>query len=87
MIRLVLAEILRISKLDWRDGGGKKKEKGRRSEGILLCNGLIWVGPSQFDQCIKLSVFWFIFASRASAAPAPGLIWLKKCCNGKCLLP
>ena len=35
-IRLDLAEILRISKLDWRGGGGKK---GR--EGILLCNGLM----------------------------------------------
>ena len=42
-IGLDLAEILRISKLDWRDGGGegkKEKEKGRRG-GILLCNGLI----------------------------------------------
>ena len=39
-IGLDLAEILRISKLDWRDGGGKK-EKGRRRGGILLCNGLI----------------------------------------------
>ena len=29
-IRLDLAEILRISKLDWRDGGGEKGEKGRR---------------------------------------------------------
>ena len=29
-IRLDLAEILRISKLDWRDGGEGKKEKGRR---------------------------------------------------------
>ena len=29
-IRLDLAEILRISKLDWRDGGGK--EEGRRGE-------------------------------------------------------
>ena len=38
-IGLDLAEILRISKLDWRDGGGKEKE-GRRG-GILLCNGLI----------------------------------------------
>ena len=28
-IGLDLAEILRISKLDWRDGG-KEKEKGRR---------------------------------------------------------
>ena len=41
-IRLDLAEILRISKLDWRDGGGegKKEKKGRRG-GILLCNGLM----------------------------------------------
>ena len=29
-IRLDLAEILRISKLDWRDGGGEEGEKGRR---------------------------------------------------------
>ena len=42
-IRLDLAEILRISKLDWRDGGGKGREggKGRRRGGILLCNGLM----------------------------------------------
>ena len=43
-IGLVLAEILRISKLDWRDGGGKGRReggKGRRRGGILLCNGLI----------------------------------------------
>ena len=36
---------LEISKLDWRDGGGKKgregERKGRRTEGILLCNDLI----------------------------------------------
>ena len=38
-IWLDLAEILRSSKLDWHDGGGKEKE-GRRG-GILLCNGLI----------------------------------------------
>ena len=31
MIRLDLPEILRISKLDWRDGGGEG-EKGRREE-------------------------------------------------------
>ena len=37
-IRLDLAEILRISKLDWRDG---EEGKGRRRGGILLCNGLI----------------------------------------------
>ena len=37
-IRLYLAEILRIRKLDWCDGGGGK---GRRRGGILLCNGLI----------------------------------------------
>ena len=40
-IRLDLAEILRISKLDWRDRGGKKEEGRRRRGGILLCNGLI----------------------------------------------
>ena len=39
-IQLDLAEILRISKLDWRDGGGEG-EKGRRRGGILLCNGLM----------------------------------------------
>ena len=38
-IGLDLAEILRISKLDWRDGGGEEGEKGRG--GILLCNGLM----------------------------------------------
>merc|ERR1711867_367537 len=38
-IGLDLAEILRISKLDWCDGGG---EEGRRRGGILLCNGLMW---------------------------------------------
>ena len=32
-IGLDLAEILRISKLDWRDGGGEGKEKGRREGG------------------------------------------------------
>ena len=31
-IRLDLAEILRISELDWRDGGGEEG-KGRREEG------------------------------------------------------
>ena len=31
-IGLDLAEILRISKLDWRDGGGKGEKKGRREE-------------------------------------------------------
>ena len=45
MIGLDLAEILRISKLDWRDGEGKKGRRGegkkRRRGGILLCNGLI----------------------------------------------
>ena len=45
-IRLDLAEILRISKLDLRDGGGEGKEKGRRG-GILLCNGLIILGHPQ----------------------------------------
>ena len=43
-IGLDLAEILRISKLDWHDGG--EGEKGRREEGgILLCNGLINAEP------------------------------------------
>ena len=44
-IQLDLAEILSISKLDWRDGGGGEEEgeKGRRRGGILLCNGLILV--------------------------------------------
>ena len=32
-IRLDLAEILRISKLDWRDGGGGGKNERRRGEG------------------------------------------------------
>ena len=43
-IGLDLAEILRISKLDWRDrGGGKKKKEGRRRGGILLCNGFMFI--------------------------------------------
>ena len=39
-IGLDLAEILRISKLDWRDGGEEEGEKEgrRRRGGILLCN-------------------------------------------------
>ena len=37
-IQLDFVEILRISKLDWHDGGGEGK-KGRG--GILLYNGLI----------------------------------------------
>ena len=39
-IGLDLAEILRISKLDWHDGGGGEEEgeKGTRRGGILLCN-------------------------------------------------
>ena len=37
-IWLDLAEILRISKLGWRDGG-EEGEKGRRRGGVLLCNG------------------------------------------------
>ena len=32
-IGLDLAEILRISKLDWRDGEGKKGRRGGREEG------------------------------------------------------
>ena len=31
-IGLDLAEILRISKLDWPDGGGEGEKKGRRGE-------------------------------------------------------
>ena len=43
-IRLDLAEILRISKLDWHDGeGGGKEGRG----GILLCNGLVILGDPQ----------------------------------------
>ena len=42
-IGLDLAEILRISKLDWHDGGGEEGEKGRKRGGILLCNGLMLV--------------------------------------------
>ena len=42
-IQLDLAEILRISKLDWRDGGGKKGRRRRRRGGILLCNGLMFI--------------------------------------------
>ena len=55
-----LAEILRISKLDWRDGGEGKKgrrgegEKGRRRGGILLCNSLIIMGhPKEYT--LKIS--------------------------------
>ena len=40
-IGLDLAEILRISKLDWHDGEGEKKKGRRRRGGILLCNGLM----------------------------------------------
>ena len=32
-IRLDLAEILRISKLDWHDGGGEGEKGGREEEG------------------------------------------------------
>ena len=55
-IQLDLAEILRISKLDWRDGG--EEGKGRRREGILLCNGLIaslWA---------RLKFFFYFFRSK-----------------------
>ena len=43
-IQLDLAEILRISKLDWCGGEGEG-EKGRG--GILHCNGLIILGHPQ----------------------------------------
>ena len=40
IIRLDLAEILRISKLDWRDGGGKEKgirgEEGEKSYFVIV---------------------------------------------------
>ena len=55
-IPLDLAEILRIRKLDWRDGGGegkKEKEKGRRG-GILLCNGVIILELPQ-EYTLKIS--------------------------------
>ena len=54
-IGLDLAEILRISKLDWHDGEGKKeKEKGRRG-GILLRNGLIFHQSSLYKnkKCVS----------------------------------
>ena len=40
-IGLDLAEIFRISKLDWRDGEGEEKKGRRRRGGLLLCNGLM----------------------------------------------
>ena len=56
-IRLDLAEILRISKLDWRDGGGEGKKGRREGEGerggILLCNGLIILRHQQ-DYTMKI---------------------------------
>ena len=62
-IQLDLAEILRISKLDWRGGGGKK---GRRRGRILPCNGLIIMEASAFLHlltwsCIKYFVICFEF--------------------------
>ena len=51
-IWLDLAEILRIRKLDWRDGGEKKE--GRRG-GILLCNGLIIL---RYPQEYTLKISW-----------------------------
>ena len=53
-IGLDLAEILRISKLDWREGG--EGEKGRRRGGILLCNGLICVYPGSITVLLKFIV-------------------------------
>ena len=50
-IGLDLAEILRFSKLDWRDGEGERKGRRRRG-GILLCNGLIAFYPK--NQPIKM---------------------------------
>ena len=65
-IGLDLAEILRISKLDWRDGGeGEKKgsreggEQGRRG-GILLCNGLIIIQDHSCKKA-KNKAFFYIF--------------------------
>ena len=40
-IGLDLAEISRISKLDWRDGGEEEEGEKKGRGGILLCNGLI----------------------------------------------
>ena len=53
-IGLDLAEILRISKLDWHDGGGKKEKGRRRRGGILLCNGLIILEHPQ-EYTLKIS--------------------------------
>ena len=55
-IRLDLAEILRISKLDWHDRGGKKGREGvnGRSEEILLCNVLIILRHPQ-EYTLKIS--------------------------------
>ena len=59
-IRLDLAEILRTSKLDWRDEGGKEKGRGeeegkgrRRRGGILLCNSLIM---AEYPQEVSLKI-------------------------------
>ena len=57
-IRLDLAEILRISKLDWRDEGGKKGRRKRRRGGILLCNGLMFICLFVF-LFVELFVFYF----------------------------
>ena len=51
-IGLDLAEILRISKLDWRDGG-EEGEKGRRRGGILLFNIRMNKGLCIFPSCKK----------------------------------
>ena len=72
-IGLDLAEILRISKLDWRDRGGEEEEgeKGRRRGGILLFNGLIILEHPQ-EYTLKIS--------RGS-----DLIWLRYSGSKKCL--
>ena len=47
-IGLDLAEILRISKLDWHDGGEGKKKGRRKRGGILLSNENVY-GKHKFS--------------------------------------
>ena len=51
-IGLDLAEILRISKLDWCDGGGEgEKKERRRRGGILLSNGFVLIKSATMWIC------------------------------------